>query len=251
MEPMLQRTGELQRYHLQARDGAIGHLEELYFDDTGWQVRYLVVNTGGWLMGRRVLVAPRAVQHVDARDRAIVVDLTREQIHRSPPMDTHQPLSRQYEADYYRYYDWPPYWEGSAFSGIGLPVAPEAPPPVNERETRKVEEPEWHLRSSAEVAGYHVRARDDAVGHVEDLLVDDAAWAIRYIEIDTRNWWPGKKVLLAPAWIEQVCWPQRSLLVDVTRATLESAPAYDPGKIITRDYEVALYRHYGTRQYWQ
>ena len=63
-----------------------------------------------------------------------------------------------------------------------------------------------HLRSSAAVTGYHIQATDGDIGHVEDFLLDDRSWTIRFMVVDTTNWWAGEKVLIAPAWIERVDW---------------------------------------------
>ena len=58
-----------------------------------------------------------------------------------------------------------------------------------------------HLRSANKVTGYRIGATDGDIGHVEDFIIDDETWEIRYMVVDTQNWWPGKKVLVAPQWI--------------------------------------------------
>jgi hypothetical protein len=107
-----------------------------------------------------------------------------------------------------------------------------------------------HLRSTEAVTGYTIDAPDGDIGHVDGFLVDDEAWAIRYIEVATRNWWPGKKVLVSPAWIEQVSWMESKVSVGLSREAIKDAPEYLESMPITREYENQLYVHYGRPPYW-
>jgi hypothetical protein len=238
----IRRVEDLKGFALSARDGELGKLTEVYFDDERWVVRYFVVHTGRWLLGRNVLIAPRAVRRVSEKDDTLEVDLSREQVEKCPPADTEVPVSRHYETLYYYHYGWEPYWVD--------PVEAVAPPlepllAVSAREELLAEPPNPHLRSSREVVGYRIHAKGGPVGHVEDLLLDDREWGVRYLEVDTRNWWPGKKVLIAPAWIEEVSWGDREVSVKVTREAIRGAPEYDPSERIGPDDEIRLLEYYG------
>lgn len=233
----IRRLQGMKGWGLRAFDGEIGTLQQIYFDDAEWQVRYLVVRTGGWLFGRAVLIAPRVVTEVEEDQRRLSVNLSRKQIEESPPFDAEKPVSRHYEELYHRFYGWAPYWSGPGVMGIPLPVPMAERPPNHEP-------PRPHLRSSDEVVGYDVLARDGRLGHVEDLLVDDETWNVRYIEVDTRNWWPGKKVLVAPTWLDAVDWAHKQISVTLNRDILRDAPEYDPSVMITPEYEVELFQHY-------
>jgi len=184
------RIKELTSLAIQAADGAVGKIQELYFDDRRWAVRYLVVNTGGWLLGRDVLIAPVAVEAIDDTDGILRLRLTKEQIEHAPPVDRAKPISRQYEEAYYRHFRWAPYWQPGPTEWGNPVLYPSTPlmdldrPPF----TESPEEP--HLRSSKEIAGYRIHAQDGEIGHVEDLVVDDEEWVVRYAEVDTRNWLP-------------------------------------------------------------
>lgn len=228
---------------VRARDGDIGKVEQMYFDDESWHVRYFVVRTGSWLAGREVLIAPRSVTGV-AEDGKLTTDLTREQIENSPPVESERPVSRHYEAEFHRHYGWHPYWPlGAPFGG---PLTPAAPPPVQDPFEGTLTAPDNpHLRASDEVRGYVVHARDGEFGEIDDFIVDDQDWKVRYVVLDTRRWLPGKKVLLAPAWIDAIDWGARHVVVDLQSETIRSAPSYDPAQLITREYEVRLYGHYG------
>ena len=145
--------------------------------------------------------------------------MTRKQIENSPPAESDKPVSRQFEVIYYEYYQWPVYWSGPYAWG-----AHPYPVPLRER-AKEVEEASWdsHLRSVREVAGYGVGAADGEIGHIADFIIDDKDWAIRYLVVDTRNWWPGKHVLMVPQWIERVSWDDRTVYVDLTRDTIKDA----------------------------
>lgn len=235
----LRKLKELAGYHLNARDGVIGELKEVYFDDHRWTVRYLVVHTGNWLFGKDALIIPKVIQGVDEENLRLDIGLNRRQIEQAPPIDSKQPVSRHYEKEYHRHYGWKPYWDTDSFLGIpslDIPSQEEKAPMLPEHP---------HLRSSKEVTGYHIQAQDDEIGTVEDFILDDKDWIIRYLVIDTGKWLPGKKVLVSPAWIQKIDWTQDALMVNLDSNLIQSAPKYDASKIISRDDELALYKHYG------
>jgi hypothetical protein len=242
---MLHRTKELTKYTLKAKDGDIGRIKEFFFTDLNWIIRYLVVDTGTWLTGKRVLLSPYAV--VGEIDQTIPLNLTKEQVENSPFPESDLPVSRQFEKRYYAHYGWPMYWQGPyAWGAAAVPLHG----PIEPVETPAEEEGDPHLRSTDDVTGYHIQASDGEIGHVEDFIIDDANWSIRYLLIDTVNWWPGKKVLLPPAWASDISWHQSKVFVDVNRQTIKEAPEYDSEKMVARDYEDRLFRHYNRKAYW-
>ena len=107
-----------------------------------------------------------------------------------------------------------------------------------------------HLRSTEAVTGYNIEAADGEIGHVDGFVVDDENWSIRYMEVATRNWWPGKKVLVSPAWIERVSWADSTVYVRLSREAIQTGPEFDESTPITREYEYLLYDHYGLPHYW-
>lgn len=243
---MLHRIAELKGYPLKARDGEIGRVKELLFDDQQWIVRYLVVDTGTWLTGHRVLISPYAV--TAGIQEAIPVNLTRKQVEDSPFPEADLPVSRQFEARYYAYYGWPMYWQGPHVWGATAVPVHGPIDPVEPSDTDQEGDP--HLRSSREVTDYHIQAQDGEIGHLEDLIIDDKNWSIRYLLVDTRNWWPGKKVLIPPSWASNISWQESKVFVDLDRRSIKEAPEYDSTQIVSRDYEEKLFRHYNRRGYW-
>jgi uncharacterized protein YrrD len=251
---MLTNTARLKGFGIQATDGELGTVDQLYFDDKTWVIRYLVVETGGWLGGRQVLISPISIVDTDWQGRRVNVALTKDQVEHSPNIDTHQPVSRQHEAEYYGYYGYPYYWDGPYLWGAasypaGVELAAELSREALAEKVAK-ELTDSHLRSTSEVTGYNIEAADGEIGHVDGFIFDDEAWAIRYIEVATRNWWPGKKVLASPEWIERVSWIDSKVHVGLTRDAIQEAPEYLESEPITREYENRLHLHYGRPPYW-
>ena len=241
-------------FTIRALDGELGTVTDIYFDDETWAIRYLVVDTGGWLGGRQVLISPMSVVNTDWAAEQLDVSLTKRQVEHSPKINTHQPVSRQHEAAYLGYYGYPYYWGGPLLWGPACYPAGLAEPTTASAEAIAAragrESPDSHLRSTEAVTGYNIDAVDGEIGHVDGFVVDDEAWAIRYMEVATRNWLPGKKVLVSPAWIERVSWVESKVYVGLSREAIKDCPEYIESKPITREYESRLYFHYGRPPYW-
>jgi uncharacterized protein YrrD len=263
---MLHSLKDLNGYTLAAEDGEIGHVREAYFDDARWTVRHLVVETGGWLSGRSVLISPHAVRRVDHAERSLHVGLTRSQVEKAPSIDTDRPVSRQYEIAAYDFYGYPYYWGGSSLWGMmdmpmggviapfGAPLAGSAlEPRRDEGETaalaREAAEAERdaadpHLRSSAEVIGYDLAASDGSIGHVDDFLIDEASWRIMLLVVDTHNWLPDRLVLLPPSSVQSVDWSARQAQVRISRQAVHDSPPYTRSSPVHEDQMRAAQRHF-------
>ena len=256
---MLRRAKELNGFTVQATDGAAGKIRDIYFDDQDWIVRYLVVDTGGWLGGRRVLLSPVAVAETRWDDGEVHVTLTKSQVEHSPDIDLDKPVSRQQIVDLHEYYGWPAYWGGSMMMGTATPGvypmimagADQVEEDVRQEGASETYRGDPHLRSARTVSGYDIEAVNGEVGHVEDFFVSDVDWVVRYLLVDTRDWLPGRRVLISPQWIEQVDWAETAVHVDLTRAQIKESPEYDPEKPPRREYEIKLYGYYGFRGYWR
>ena len=251
---MLWTASNLVGYAIEASDGKIGSVEDFLFDDRHWTIRWAVIDTGDWLPGRSVLLPPSRLLRPDPDKQAFKVGLTRAQVENSPELSADPPVERQHEELLYNYYGWTPYWQaGFASPGIVPPLASPLTPPLYAAGAKpavpRQDEGDPSLRSTSDVTGYRVRTRDGECGHVEDVLVDTDPWAIRYLVIDTRNWWPGKKVLVSPHWVSDISWSERRVRFDVTRDRVKSGPEYDPAAF-DRGYEERLHAHYDMPSYW-
>jgi hypothetical protein len=267
MTAMLRSLKDLENYAIGATDGPIGHVRDFFFDDDAWVVRYLVVDTGTWLNERRVLISPVSLRRPDWASRLLPVNISREQVKSSPDIDTHMPVSRQHEVEFLGHYRYPDYWGGVGLWGEGLyPYAMLADDPVlsldddperlravessarAERARRRNDDP--HLRSARAVVGYHLQASDGEIGHVDSLLVDEETWAIRYLVVNTSHWWMGHQVLISPGWVTEVSWANERITVDLSRAAIQAAPAYDSTLALNRQREQALHAHHQRPGYW-
>jgi len=252
---MLWTASKIKGFAIAASDGNIGTVSDLLFDDDSWQIRWLVVETGNWLSGRKVLLPVSTLGHPNADRREFSAKLTKQQVKDSPDVDTERPVSRQMETNIYTHYGWYPYWGYGLYSGGYAYGGIMSAPLVGSTSNMRPEEEEAlaaernrndpHLRSVDAVEGYHIRATDGEIGHVDDVLVEEVDWSIRYFVVDTKNWWPGKKVLISPRSVEQIEWRDRVVDIDVVRGTVKSSPAYDASTAVDRDYENRFNDHYG------
>ncbi|MEO9230349.1 MAG: PRC-barrel domain-containing protein [Devosia sp.] len=244
---MLWTASKIKGYAVAASDGDIGTVNDLLFDDSSWVVRWLVVETGNWFAGRKVLLPTSTLGHADPLLQKFSVKLTRQQVKDSPDVDSERPVSRQIETDLYGHYGWYPYWGYGGYMGgygygsfMGSPFLGPGPSERRSEEEalqarRDHEDP--HLRSVAAVDGYHIHATDGEIGHVEDILVEETDWSIRYLIVDTKNWWSGQHVLISPRSARDVSWNDRVIDLTVDRETVRSSPTYDASMTIDRDYE--------------
>jgi hypothetical protein len=225
---MLRSIKQLYGDKLGASDGDIGHVKDFYFDDRNWAVRYLVADTGSWLTGRQVLISPHAFGSLNQAGKVLRVNLTRQQIENSPPIESHKPVSRQYEEEYYRYYGWPYYWRGDALWGLsGFPIlAEKAAPFPGEPAIEKPDDADACLYSTQAVNGYHLQASDGTIGHVCDFMMDDQSWAIGQLVIKTGHRLSGREVRIPAGQVDRISWDESKVFVKLTRAAVEQSPAH-------------------------
>ncbi len=247
---MLEVISALKGYAIEASDGGIGAVGDFLFDDEAWKVRWLVVDTGTWLTERKVLVHPSAVKRADDDRRAFVVKLTKAQVEGSPDILQDQPVSRQMQRQLYDYYGWDALWSGGYVGAMAAPLS--APPYLGVDLTREAAEVastahdrDPHLRSIAEVTGYRIDATDGEIGHVENFFIHSTTWGVAYLMVDTRNWWPGKHVLMSPQAVKEIDWSERHIRLNVTRDKVKASPPWDPLTLMDQPYMRRLHAHYG------
>lgn len=239
---MIRSTENLKNLELRARDGVLGKVKDLYFDDDHWTIRYLIVETGSWLSSRKVLIATSVLDAPDWDAGMLPVNLTQDQVRNSPSIDTERAVTREDEVGLQAHYGWPAYWTGGDFVGAAvaspLPVveAPIVPPTPATAQAVLARTPavrtapngDPRLRRGGAVCGYRLEGTDGNAGHIETFLFEDLTWTIRYLVIDPRNWLPGAKVIVSPDWVSSVSWSQARVYIDLTREAIKAAPAYDP-----------------------
>ncbi len=260
---MLNAVSSLRGFEIQAKDGSLGTVSDFLFDDSTWKVRWMVIDTGRWLTGRKVLIHPSAVISAEYGARELNVALTKAQVEASPDIQQDRPVSQQMQNNIYDYYGWDPLWGGSMFGaglyggsmyggGMGATAAPLSAPVYfgtaavrdAERGGTRIDEGDSHLRSIAEITGYHVHATDGDIGHIQDVLIDNESWGVRYLIVDTSNWWFGQHVLLSPYAVKAVDWSDRHVRLDIAKERVKSSPPWNPAETIDNEYERRLHNHY-------
>jgi hypothetical protein len=228
---MLRSIKQLYGNKLGASDGDLGHVKDFYFDDQNWAIRYLVADTGSWLPGRQVLISPYSLGRLDQAEKVLRVNLTRKQIEDSPSIESHKPVSRQYEEEYHRYYGWPYYWQGGGLWGLsGFPIL-ELPtkPFLNESAAAMGPQPgraDAHLRSTQAVNGYHLQTSDGIIGHVCDFMMDVQSWAIGQLVIKSGHRFSGTEVLIPTKDVDRISYEESTVFATLAgeAAGQSSAP---------------------------
>ncbi|MEI6075689.1 MAG: PRC-barrel domain-containing protein [Verrucomicrobiota bacterium] len=230
---MLHRIKQIYGNKLIASDGEIGFVKDLYFNDKSWAVRYLVVDTGTWLADRQVLLAPHAFGHLHLAGSYLLATLTRKQIEDSPSIETHKPVSRQYEEEYYQYYGWPNYWQGDGLWGmnnypLAQPSGNSLPTKTEVAKQSKNGAADAHLRSTQAVKGYQIQASDGLIGHITDFMIDTRSWAIHQLVVRIGHRFTGKEVLIPTNMVSLISYEESTVLVNLTTDAIERSPAAEP-----------------------
>jgi hypothetical protein len=254
---MLRSVKSLEGFAIGATDGKFGKVKNFYFDDQAWVVRYLVVDTSTWLGGREVLISPYSISQCNWTEGFLTATISKAQVKDSPSVDSDKPVSRQYERTYLGYYGYPYYWGGTGLWGEGYypgsylgGIQSQGYDYQGYLGSPSADDGDPHLRSCNAVDGYHIRASDGEIGHVQGFLLDDRTWSIRYLIINTSNWWIGHKVLVSPEWIQNVSWGGAYVDLSLDREAIKNAPAYNEEAPFDRDDELEMYSHYGRKPYW-
>ncbi|HKX29936.1 MAG TPA: PRC-barrel domain-containing protein [Blastocatellia bacterium] len=222
---MLRSAKKLIGIPVQALDGPIGSVLDLYFDDRLWRIRYLVVDTGQLLPGRKVLISPSAAGVVSRGARVLPVLLTRRQVIGCPEIYADPPVSRQQERVRAEWDGWSEI--SSDRSGpVGSSVTGGCPPMDRSMRLKTDENFDSHLRSAGEVTGYCLLASDGQVGRVEDLLIGDGLRTVRYLIASLENRLPEKTVLVAPVWVDEICWNGKRVEVALPGGIIRECPNY-------------------------
>jgi PRC-barrel domain len=245
---MIEKAKSLLDYKLSSMNEEIGRIKEFCFDDRHWAIRYLVADTGPWLPERQVLISPYALEAVSRERRRIALGVTKRQIEDAPWLAPDQPVSPQFEEAYHAFHEWPVYWCGPYTWGCS--PYPDRDRKYGTQGTAVTRRRWFHVRRTSEVNGAYVQTPDGEIGHVEDFIIDDDTWAIRYLVISTQNWWPGKRVLVPPQWIRHVMWERWEIFIALSLETIRQAPEYTENLLITHEYEARLHGHYERRRSW-
>lgn len=247
---MLHTSRDLTSYLVQARDDSCGEIKDLLFDDGTWNVRYMAIDTGNWLPGRKVIIPPHELDPAQFSRDTMHVSLTRRQIENSPPLETDKPVSRQHELKIHGHYRWQPYWTGDVPPGESPQPIEESDLPEESNVARASEdiEPEGdpHLRSINELRDYRIEGTQGRVGKVHDIIVDDGSWMVRHFVVDLdpsvdRSSADESSLRIVPVEnVERVEWDQFSVFLDANAEFIRQSPEFDPTLALDQAFDRAM-----------
>jgi len=244
---MLRRSGELQWSQVISLDGEIGKVRDVCFDEASWMVRYLIVDTGGWLSGRKVPIDPRSVELIDRNLHTVWVSLSRAQIESSPRIDIGELGAREHEMQLNRHYGYGSCWTHSMPWGNGQ----VSPARRSAAEALEIDAPSACLRGARQMLDFTLITVDGHVGLIKDFFFDDETWALRYLIVQTGSWLLGRRVLVSADRVRRVDWSAESVEVNQTRKQIEYGWEFDADNPPPGDLETALRTHARTEAWRQ
>jgi hypothetical protein len=216
-------TNSLPGFSLSATDGEVGRIEEVYFDDRNWAIRYLVVKTGSWLSGRKVLISPQAFDRSRWNGETFPVNLTKKQILNSPDVDTEIPLSSKHTASINKYYLWQTFMD----DGFYAPAHCDPPDLSEDAEMDNQSDDHFHLRSTRQTKGYHIYATDGEIGYVCDFIVSDEDWKMEYLVVVAKSIFGDQKILISVRDIREIKWASSNIYLDISVKAVEQSRIFD------------------------
>jgi len=243
---MLRSVKELRKYRIHAIDGYIGKAYGFYFDDNSWLIRYLVVDIGNWFSDRQIIIIPAVLSQPDRAKQEFPVFLRRDEVANSPDADSDKPVSRQRADELSKDIDMPIYGlYGEYGAGAVIIAERQAEKESDKGGSNKENIADSHLRSTREIIGYGIKAIDGSIGHIDDLIIDDESWAIKYAVVDTRKWLSGRKALIPINSIEKIKWSESRVYVSLSQESIKKSPKFNPSMPVNQTYEGTLYDYYG------
>ncbi len=252
---MLISTTRIENSKVHAQDGTIGKVETFLFDQEQWVLRYIVAKHGFLFLGGRKLLSPVSVTGtIGESDGAIRVGLTREQVKNAPPADLARPISRRKEEQFHRYYQIPVYWGGAGLWGTAMTpleagTVSYEPAPTDEPEAADTDE--YHLRSTEEIEGYRVEAKEERIGTVSGCLIEDTTWAVRYLSVKMEEGQGDGRLFISPHWVDEISWIERKLRLDMPASRLREMPTVGVRGTLEREDEEKLHEFFGQPRYWK
>jgi len=216
-------TNSLIGFSLSATNGEVGKIEEIYFDDRNWVIRYLVVKTGNWLSGRKVLISPEAFDRARWNDETFPVHLTKEQILNSPDVNTDRPLSSKHIASINKYFLWQTFID----DGFYAPAHCDLPDVTENAETDNQSEDHVHVRSTRQTKGFRIHAKDGEIGYVSDFIVSDEDWKMKYLVVAAKNIFGDRKILISIRDIRETKWASSDIYLDISVHAVEQSRIFD------------------------
>ncbi|PSL50806.1 PRC-barrel domain protein [Salsuginibacillus halophilus] len=253
---MLFEAKKLRNFGVITSDGELGKIDDVYMDEDQWVIRYLVVNRKPLLPGGKVLVSPIAVERMDINGQTIHLNVTKEELEEAPGKEEAEPITRKKELELHHHFGYGYYWPAQGMWGsFPYPHQLRVEAPHHQRPQELPNEEEIKVRSLKEMtgdwSGYDVEGSDGDIGTIDDVIVEDDTWNIRYISVDTGRLFSTGHAVLSSSWILHTEDEEKKVRVKMARHEVQAAPEYVPGQPLDREFEERLFDHYDQEKYWE
>ncbi|MFP4416268.1 MAG: PRC-barrel domain-containing protein [Fibrobacterota bacterium] len=221
---MAQSLRKIIGFTLEAIDGKAGKVQDVYFDDVYWQIHYLIIQTGGILEMKQVIIPPHAIDKVDWEKKILYASLSKEKVKSSPDPDTRKTVSRMHEIAMFRYHQWPYYWANKTEP----PKSQEISDILTDEEKRVRELVEdssthVHLRSLREVLGYHVEVNQRKDGQVHDFIIDEKRWTVCVLEVGSGGWFSHSIHSYDKEQVDMISWMKKKIMLHTSSKQVQNA----------------------------
>ncbi len=229
-------------YPIKATDGQLGTVVSFLYEPSDWSIRWLIIDTGGWLSGRRTLLPISALGQPDPKAHHLPVNLTMKQVESSPEIDDGEPLSEDTELLVCEHYNL-----SQRDGRIPGDRDGKTPPDQAAVATREVRNHDCGLRNIADIIGFSIEANDGEIGHAEDFLIDIERWQISYLMVHSSTWWTDDKRLISPLSIEGIDSARSIIHLDVACQKVKDSPRYVPSETVDGAFDELFHSYYGLR----
>ncbi|EPX77919.1 hypothetical protein [Salipiger mucosus] len=246
---MLMSFHDLRSYGIHATDKQTGSINDFYFDDHEWRLRYLVAHTGFFLTGRETLVGAARLGTPDTERMELPINLSAQELRTAEPGEAHQPANAQRHATHMLPDTgfWAPYLVATELFYTPSRAQELMAETRDENDTTEAEDyQDMKLRSMVEVIGYKIAEKDGDVGSVCGFLIDPEDWTLQHVVVETGHWLPGRRVAITTRWIEAADWHEQRIHVEVSRQEIEEAPTLDT----VDDLLISPFERYGALGTW-
>ena len=225
---MLINLEQLRARQVHANDGDIGKIKDIIFDDEHWTVRFFVLDTHPWMpLSKKVLISPISILKIEENSDDIILAMSKQMVEDSPKVEDQETVSREFELRYFDHFGYSYYWLGShPWGDYTYPSALTNQNMIvtNELKQNDIEKTN-HLREVSEVSHYNLHASDGDKGHVHDFIWDSKGWSLKYLVVDTSNWFIGGKRVLVPCdKIDSISWEKKTVECKLSKEEINACP---------------------------
>lgn len=242
---MLRSIASLSGIRVNAHDGMIGNIDNLYICIGTWEVCYAVVDAAAMKERRYILLAPAAFMNPGRA--TLPVNLSISRIAASPAVDVNTPVTGRRIEEIFKYYEWPQYWVQQPSDGIVTP-----PPLSIKRNSEKADRMlngesgfGVNVRSYKWIIGQPLKGSDTVIGTIDDMIVNTVTWYIQYLVVTLRKDFPGKKVMMATDWMNGTTCGRSEIACLLSMLEVRNAPEFNPEEPINRTDSKIHFDFYG------